>query len=404
MKHRRLRKGPRIVLALLAAGSLIGMTWRFVLPLFERPTFTLFIHSPDAARDPSRVIAVVHASKAEAWAGIAASPKSAESCLWLEKLGSGEAQRLFGSYAVDESELTFTPAAPLAAGGMYHFVFLPPGLSEGDSRSAFRAGFGTVTGKAKLELIHQVPAPTDATVPKLQTVHPSAEALPANHLKFYLTFSEPMEQGVFMERIRLLRADGGEIAGPFRETELWSPDGKRLTVWLHPGRQKTGVNLNEDEGAVLREGETVTVVISGEWRAASGQKLGVDFQRIYRVTKAEHDQLDPARWTVRPPKAGTREALRIELSKPLDWALLQNSLLIVTASGSEVAGQTEIANGEREWRFTPKADWSPGEHRVRVSAVLEDLAGNNLERTFEVDVAAVRPQAVAAAELRFRVE
>ena len=405
MHRRRLRKGPRIVLSLLAVIALIGLACRFVLPLFERPTFTLFIHSADATRDPSRIVAVVHASKAKTWAGIAANPKNAEKLLWLEKIGSGDTQRLFGSYAIADGELAFTPAAPLAPGAMYHIVFLPPGLSEADSRAAFRAGFVTVTGKGKLELIHQVPEPAKSSTPAVQSLHPSADVLPANHLKFYITFSEPMEQGVFMERIKLLRGDGSEIAGPFRETELWSPDKKRLTIWLHPGRQKTGVNLNEDEGAVLRENDSVTLVVSGEWRAASGQKIGADFKRTFRVTKADHVQPDPARWAVHPPKSGSRDPLRIEFPEPLDWALLQNSLSIVAPGGGATAGQVEIAAGEREWRFTPKKPWSAGEHRIKVSAVLEDLAGNNLNGPFEVDVSAEPGKIQAsAAELRFSIE
>ena len=405
MKRRRLRKGPRIVLVLLALVTLIGLAWRFVLPLFERPTFTLFIHSPDDARDPSRIVAVVHASKAKTWAGIAANPKSAEKLLWLEKIGSADTQRLFGSYTVADSELTFTPAAPLAAGAMYHLGFLPPGLSEADSRAAFRAGFVTVTGKGKLELIHQVPEPAESSRPAVQSVHPSTDVLPANHLKFYVTFSEPMEQGVFMERIKLVRGDGSEIGGPFRETELWSPDQKRLTIWLHPGRQKTGVNLNESEGAVLRENESVTLVVSGEWRAASGQKLGADLKRTFRVAKADHEKVDPARWSVDAPKSGSRDPLRIEFSEPLDWALLQNSLSIAAAGGGATERQIEIAAGERAWRFTPQKPWSAGEYVVKVSAVLEDLAGNNLNGPFEVDVSSIREKIpVSAAELRFRIE
>lgn len=320
-------------------------------------------------------------------------------------IGSGDTQRLFGSYAVSESELIFTPAAPLAPGAMYHIVFLPPGLSVADSRVAFRTGFGTVTGKEKLELIHQVPEPANAAAPTVQSVHPSADALPANHLKFYLTFSEPMERGVFMERVKLLRADGHEISGPFRETELWSPDEKRLTVWLHPGRQKTGVNLNEDEGPVLREGDNVTLLIAGDWRSTSGQKLGIDFKKTFRVTKADHEQPDPSKWTVHPPKAGTREALRVEFPEPLDWALLQNSLSVFRVGDAKVAGQIEIGSGEREWRFTPTTNWTPGDGVLKIDPVLEDLAGNNLSGPFEADVSAASEKIRASVtELRFRIE
>ena len=61
-----------------------------------------------------------------------------------------------------------------------------------------------------------------------------------------------MEQGEIFWHFRLTDlATGIPVEEPFRETELWSDDGKRLTLWLHPGRQKTGVNLNMDLGPVL---------------------------------------------------------------------------------------------------------------------------------------------------------
>src|SRR4051812_2774418 len=88
--------------------------------------------------------------------------------------------------------------------------------------------------------------------PRLEAIYPSGALLPANHLKFYLHFSAPMREGVFLDYCRLLDEHGAPVAEPFRETELWSDDHRRLTLWLHPGRQKTGVNLNDDFGPVLK--------------------------------------------------------------------------------------------------------------------------------------------------------
>ena len=404
MKSFSLRKASWIasllltVVVIVVAVRWLGEGW------FSSPDYTLFVHTADASRDPTRVIASVHASRASAWSAYRERPDSAEKLLWVEKVGGTGSQRLFGSHSVNGSELTFTPASPLIHGSMYHIVFVPPGQGA-QSDAGFRTGFISVSGKGRLELIHQIPEPAAVEPPSVQSIHPGTEDIPANHLKFYITFSEPMEQGVFMERIKLRRPDGSEIAGPFRETELWSPDGKRLTVWLHPGRQKTGVNLNEDEGAVLRENEDVTLVISGDWRAASGRKLGSEFKRTYRVAKPDHDQPDPEKWVVHSPKPGTSDPLRIEFPEPLDWALLQNSLSVTTSGDGVIEGRIETGNGEREWRFIPKSAWSHGEFRIKVSPVLEDLAGNNLERPFEVDVADARPPTSAnGAQLAFKIE
>jgi hypothetical protein len=143
-------------------------------------------------------------------------------------------------------------------------------------------------------------------------------SLPANALKLYLHFSAPMEQGVFLDRLRLLDAAGHEITGPFRETELWSPDGKRLTLWFHPGRQKTGVNLNLDEGPVLPEGQTGTLVVSGHWRDTAGAALGHDVRLKWEVISADHSPPAMEWWTILPPPAGSSEALSVRFDEPLD--------------------------------------------------------------------------------------
>ena len=45
-------------------------------------------------------------------------------------------------------------------------------------------------------------------------VYPTAETLPANHLKFYLVFPEPMREGIFLNHCRLLDARGREVLEP----------------------------------------------------------------------------------------------------------------------------------------------------------------------------------------------
>ncbi|MCB1092679.1 MAG: hypothetical protein KDL87_14180, partial [Verrucomicrobiae bacterium] len=74
-------------------------------------------------------------------------------------------------------------------------------------------------------------------------IEPDYGIVPANHLKFYLTFAQPMERGDVFRFLRLVRIDpdGKEIAevpDPFREVELWDETFTRMTLWFHPGRQK----------------------------------------------------------------------------------------------------------------------------------------------------------------------
>lgn len=402
---RRSSRRAAVLLCLLVAAF---AAWQFSRRADIAPRFTLLVHPADESHDPARVVAALFVRESERWDWSARLPKDlggAEKILWIEQIGGGSA-RLFGGYSVRGDEMYFTPAAPLVRGATYRVAFVPPEDSGTPVQSPANVGFAAASGNGRLDLLYEVPA-SNTQPPKLESVHPTAAVLPSNALKFYLVFSEAMEQGVFTERIKLLRADGSDITGPFRETELWSPDGKRLTVWLHPGRQKTGVSLNEVEGAVLREGEDVTIDISGAWRSARGQPLGVEFKRTFRVASPDHSRVDPARWTLHTPKAATCEPLRIVFPAPLDWALLHNSIGVTDEAGHVTDGMVEIAEGEREWRFTPRTEWKAGGHVVVINPLLEDLAGNNLDRAFEADLNEETDTAKrqpATKELRFRIE
>jgi hypothetical protein len=223
-------------------------------------------------------------------------------------------------------------------------------------------------------------------------IHPAAEVLPANHLKFYLLFPEPMREGVFLTHCRLLDARGREVSDPFRETELWSADGRRLTLWLHPGRQKTGVNLNVEFGPVLVEGGQYTLRISGQWPTARGTPLGNDSVKTFAASAADRTQPALDRWRLLLPRARFRDPLLVQFDEPLDWALLHSKVRVERSDGTRVGGAIQIGRGERTWAFTPDEPWRAGDYQLTAEGVLEDLAGNSLLRPFEVDLSrALRP-------------
>lgn len=222
-------------------------------------------------------------------------------------------------------------------------------------------------------------------------IYPTADALPANHLKFYLVFPEPMREGIFLNHCRLLDARGREVPEPFRETELWSADGRRLTLWLHPGRQKTGVNLNVELGPALREDGHYRLVISGQWSTARGTPLGRDSVKSFIAAAPDRTQPNLDRWQILLPRAKLREPLLVRFDEPLDWALLHSKFRVERADGTPVAGGIKVGRGERTWTFTPDEPWRAGDYRLAVDVVMEDLAGNSLLRPFEVDLSKPAP-------------
>jgi len=73
-------------------------------------------------------------------------------------------------------------------------------------------------------------------------------------------------------------------------------------------------------------------------------------------------------------------------SEPMDHALAQRVIRVVTPSGELVPGGTALREDERGWTFSPARPWQPGPYRMLVQTTIEDLAGNNIGKTFEVDV------------------
>ncbi|MDI1311971.1 Ig-like domain-containing protein [Prosthecobacter sp.] len=287
---------------------------------------------------------------------------------------------LFGSVVRARDSVRFAAALPLVPGDTY--------------RVEFQTADG-IWSTQRLKFAH--PASAAPTV----AIAPSPTVLPANALKLYLQFSQPMEQGVFLDRITLQGQDGSVVQGAFRETELWSPDGKRLTLWLHPGRQKSGVNLNTDEGPVLQENTQHTLRIAANWRSASGVGLGKETVFTVSAGAADHSCPDPQRWQITVPKAGARDPLIVSFDEPLDAAMLVSSLKVKRGEG-EVAGVVTVAADARTWSFTPDAEWTLGAGVLEIDPLLEDLAGNNLLGPFEVDHDAPAKAAKATA-LAFEV-
>jgi hypothetical protein len=287
-----------------------------------------------------------------------------------------EGPAILGRYERRGDTLVFTPRHPLAAGGQYRATFTPAAGPPVSSE-------------------YRVPAAPPGAPLTVEHLYPTGPEVPANLLKFYVHFSRPIRAGrdVF-DHFHLRMADGTEVPDPWRRTELWSDDGKRLTLWVHPGRVKEGVNLREDLGPVLEPDREYTLAIDAHLADTAGQPLGREFTRKYRAIAAEHSRVRAQDWTVRAPAAGTRAPLMLTFPRPLDRALLDRMLVIRDGRGETVAGRIEVAEAERKWSFRPNRPWTAGEYIVAVDGRLEDLAGNTPLRIFDLDLR--RPDAEAA--------
>lgn len=285
-----------------------------------------------------------------------------------------------GKWRVVNDELEFTPAfAP--SGGMRLLV-----------RVDTAALAGRVDGAPPLEAWFEVPLDrTERLVTQLLAIHPTADTLPENQLRWYLEFSAPMQPGEVLEHVHLVNDSGATVNDAFLMVadELWDPSGTRLTLLLDPGRVKRGIRTNLELGRPLQAGRRYTLRIDPEWRDAAGQPLGSRTEKRFAVVAADFAAPNPASWTLTEPQANTRAALVVRFGESLDHALARRLLAVYSQAGDPIAGEVTLAAADREWRFTPAAPWSAGAYQVRVSPELEDLAGNRPGRVFDRDIAVV---------------
>jgi hypothetical protein len=208
--------------------------------------------------------------------------------------------------------------------------------------------------------------------PHVVLVQPSAPEVPANLLRISIEFAEPVE-GPVLPRIALVHADGRPIQEPFLQQELWSPNGRILTVMMHPGRVKTGLNAREEMGPILTAGDEVALALDGH-----------PIQR-WIVGAARENGPVPSAWKLSPISVASKQALVVTLDGPIDGRDA-GYLAIADSRNHRVDGRAQLKDGERVWTFTPRVPWRAGQYQLVVRGTLEDPAGNRLGGHFETAI------------------
>jgi hypothetical protein len=286
---------------------------------------------------------------------------------------------MLGTWALENGALAFRPRFPLADGVSYRAVY-PGGVFSLDRKP---------------------PARQPET--RIEHIYPSADVLPANELKLYIYFSAPMSRGEAWQHIHLLEDNGNPVPLAFLQLdqELWDPDYTRLTVLFDPGRIKRGLVPTNEIGSPIVEGKRYRLVIDRDWHDARGVPLIEGFVKTFTGGPSDRTTPDPKHWIVTAPKAGSLEPLTVQFPKPMDYALLQRMIQV-----SGVPGSVSVDHDETRWVFTPATAWKAGTYQLTADNTLEDIAGNHLDRPFDVDLlktpAKPRPESPTSA-LHFTV-
>lgn len=284
-----------------------------------------------------------------------------------------------------------------------------------DGRLMFRPRFGLVPGnryrataylgalKSTADYAVPPPPPLPATV--VDSISPTDDKLPANVLRFHITFSRPMrERREVLDGIHLFEVDGKEIGAPWRDIELWDLRSQMLTLYVHPGRIKQGVNLREQLGPVLTPGKKYVLVVDAGLHDYRGQALAREFRKTFTATDELSTPIDTAAWKISTPTVGTRDKLTITFDRSLNEELIPRDLRLRDASGKPIYGSSShVADDGRSWSFEPHAPWPGGTLKLEIGPNLEDICGNTPLRAFDHDLEAAAkspPESAAAAQGR----
>lgn len=268
---------------------------------------------------------------------------------------------IIGKIEKSKSIVTFTPFVPFNLDQNYTLVYR-------DKISYFK-----------------IPIASDYQHLTIQSIFPSKTTLPANILKWYIQFSQPVNRANIYDHIHFYDANGTKIPRAILplENALLNEAGTLLTIWIEPGRQKRGLGPNEKLGSVFEVGQQYSLVISKNLRDKNGLKMPQDL--IHHFSTIENDRISPnaKKWKIESPKVNSQNTLQINFQESIDYGSALHAFKIINSTGEEISGHWSWTDFESTLLFTPKNDWAPDTYQIIVLTSIEDLAGNNLNRLFD---------------------
>ena len=215
-------------------------------------------------------------------------------------------------------------------------------------------------------------------------ISPQAKVLPANTLRFYIHFPMSGEAHFDRDHLWLLNEQEQVVRDPFLvlPQELWSVDGRRLTVLMEPGRIKRGLGADSSHDPALAVGRTYSLVVTA---------LGQTARHTFRVSDPVLKAVDETRWRLVSPAAGSLDPAVVHFDRVMDAALCEDEIGVLTPAGDVVQTRVSLAPDGTAARLIPSRPWRAGEHRLIVSERLEDVCGNRLGEALDHDLGAGGP-------------
>lgn len=286
---------------------------------------------------------------------------------------------LLGTVETDADHLIFRPRLPLRAGRPYTVCLATRSESTDAASSARWSGRFTLDSN---------PVDDAGRAPRVVEVWPPpGESIPANSLRFYVQFDQPMRAAAVDRGVELIDQTGAPIRDavvPIPEG-LWDARRQRLTVTLHPGRIKRGVGPREKQGPARVPGSMVRLRMGEELRSESGVPM-MPVVFLFPVGPDDRSPPKPEAWRVVAPTRSDAPMV-LELDERLDPWILRRAIRLLEVKGEERLPRKidlEVEEAGRRILVRPTSGrWRVGSFRLEVLGIVEDLAGNRPGRPFD---------------------
>lgn len=232
----------------------------------------------------------------------------------------------------------------------------------------------------------EIQAVHSAITPEIVAVYPALDTLPENLLKFYISFSKPMQEGDALSNIHLIRDARDTLQSVFLDIELWNNERTMLTLWLDPGRIKRDLQPNKLLGPPLNKGSNYHLIIDKGWQDTEGILLEKKFTKKFFTGPRDSVSPDAQEWNIHTAKANTKEPLTIRFNESVDHELAEKTISVFDSNDNEVKGKFKVNDYGTIVHFSPDVAWKRGIYILKIESRLEDLSGNNLDRLFDTDL------------------
>lgn len=234
-----------------------------------------------------------------------------------------------------------------------------------------------------------------AAAPQVVQIDPVSPSLPENVLRMHIQFSDPMREGYISKYIRVIDVEtGAEVEQAFFDSfyELWTPDHRRLTLLVDPGRVKTGLEAHDTLGRAFVAGRDVRIEVSSDWPTLSGDTLAGTFAQSFTVTPEERSAMDPSTWDV----SFDHGVVRLSFDRVIDIHSLNAHVRVLDNTDTPIGSDWALDETGQVALSTIETSAVP--HRLVIRHRFEDVAGNTVTAAFDHqkgDVEAAQERAIS---------